>query len=70
VVFKSGAPLGKLAQSKISTNELDAGHVHPDANHLVLFAGGEFLLRDDGYLSVKKIRKSQHTLSPGRRTDG
>ncbi|MFA6546435.1 MAG: heparinase II/III family protein, partial [Limisphaerales bacterium] len=25
------------------------GHVHPDANHFVIFGSGEWLLRDDGY---------------------
>ena len=25
------------------------GHVHPDANHFVLFGSGQWLIRDDGY---------------------
>jgi uncharacterized protein (TIGR03437 family) len=65
LVFKSGAPLGKLAQSKIKTDELDAGHAHPDANHLMLFGSGEMLLRDDGFLTVKKSENHNTLLVQG-----
>ncbi len=47
VAFKSGPPQGH--------KELDypgnfgGGHEHPDANHFLLFANGEYLIRDDGY---------------------
>ena len=48
LVFKCGPPIGHKA-----TGEFDfdpgSGHVHPDANHFVLFGDGEWLIRDDGY---------------------
>ena len=51
--FKCGIPFGKnlmlLQKEGIYNGRADAGHAHPDANHITLFANGEFLLRDDGY---------------------
>lgn len=48
VVFKSGPFAGHYARDVLA---YDPGsyHVHPDANHFVLFGGGEWLIRDDGY---------------------
>ena len=48
VVFKCGPPLGHAATDAL-TYDAGSGHVHPDINHFVLFANGEWLLRDDGY---------------------
>ena len=48
VVFKCGPPLGHQAASEFRYDP-GGGHVHPDANHFVLFAEGEWLIRDDGY---------------------
>lgn len=48
VVFKCGAYIGHEAIGKF-TYDPGGGHVHPDANHLVLFGQGEWLVRDDGY---------------------
>jgi hypothetical protein len=48
VVFKCGPPLGHEATDKFDY-DAGSGHVHPDANHFVIFGGGEFLIRDDGY---------------------
>jgi hypothetical protein len=48
LVFKCGPYLGHQAVSNF-TYDAGGGHVHPDANHLVLFGAGEWLLRDDGY---------------------
>ena len=28
-----------------------SGHAHPDANHFILYGNGEWLIRDDGYVS-------------------
>ena len=51
--FKCGIPFGKnlmmLQKEGIYNGRADAGHAHPDANHITLFVNGEFLLRDDGY---------------------
>jgi hypothetical protein len=47
LAFKCGPPLGHAAAK--FDYDAGAGHVHPDANHFVLFGAGEWLLRDDGY---------------------
>ena len=48
VVFKCGPFIGHNAMGKFSYDP-GGGHVHPDANHFVLFGGGQWLIRDDGY---------------------
>ena len=48
VVFKCGPYIGHKAVQEF-TYDPGGGHVHPDANHFVLFGGGEWLIRDDGY---------------------
>ena len=63
--FRNGPALGKFAtplinEQRVSHGAGDMGHVHPDNNHFILFANGEMLLRDDGY--VKKYSNSHNTL--------
>jgi hypothetical protein len=48
VVFKCGPFIGHEAIAKFSYDP-GGGHVHPDANHFVLFGDGQWLVRDDGY---------------------
>ena len=48
LVFKCGPFLGHDALDRFAYDP-GGGHVHPDANHFVLFGGGQWLLRDDGY---------------------
>jgi hypothetical protein len=48
LVFKCGPFIGHEAVQRFRYDP-GGGHVHPDANHLVVFAHGEWLLRDDGY---------------------
>lgn len=48
VAFKCGPFIGHEAVRRFSYDP-GGGHVHPDANHFVIFGGGEWLLRDDGY---------------------
>lgn len=50
VVLKCGPFLGHQAVQEFSYDP-GGGHVHPDANHFVVFGAGEWLLRDDGYRS-------------------
>jgi len=50
VVFKCGPYLGRKAVQEFSYDP-GGGHVHPDANHFVVFGAGEWLIRDDGYSS-------------------
>jgi hypothetical protein len=59
VVFKCGPPLGHAAAVTLGY-DAGAGHVHPDANHFVVFADGEWLIRDDGYLA--KATSQHNTL--------
>ena len=49
IVFKCGPPAGHFAAGKQPSDPVGLGHVHPDANHFVIFGCGEWLLRDDGY---------------------
>ncbi len=48
VVFKCGPYIGHKAVQEFDYDP-GGGHVHPDANHFVVFAEGEWLIRDDGY---------------------
>ena len=48
LVFKCGPFIGHEAMGKFSYDP-GGGHVHPDANHFVLFGDGQWLIRDDGY---------------------
>jgi hypothetical protein len=48
LVFKCGPFIGHDAMGKFAYDP-GGGHVHPDANHFVLFGGGQWLIRDDGY---------------------
>jgi hypothetical protein len=48
VVLKCGPFIGHEAIRKFAYDP-GGGHVHPDANHFVVFGGGEWLIRDDGY---------------------
>ena len=49
-VLKCGPFIGHKAIEQFSYDP-GGGHVHPDANHFVLFGAGEWLIRDDGYRS-------------------
>jgi hypothetical protein len=48
LVFKCGPYIGHKGVHEFSFDP-GGGHVHPDANHFVLFGDGEWLIRDDGY---------------------
>jgi hypothetical protein len=48
VVFKCGPFIGHEAMGKFSYDP-GGGHVHPDAGHFMIFADGQWLVRDDGY---------------------
>jgi len=48
VVFKCGPFIGHQGVKEFSYDP-GGGHVHPDANHFVVFGGGQWLIRDDGY---------------------
>lgn len=62
VVFRCGAPLGTFAagQPEGSYASGDMGHIHPDANHFVIYANGEYILRNNGY--VKRMTQYHNTL--------
>ena len=48
VVFKCGPYIGHKAVEEFDYDP-GGGHVHPDANHFVLFGEAEWLICDDGY---------------------
>lgn len=52
LVFKCGPFIGHEAVSKFSYDP-GGGHVHPDANHFLLFGDGEWLIKDDGYATKR-----------------
>ena len=57
---KCGPYAGKSAVAK-SVMNAGGGHVHPDAGHFSIYANGEYLLRDDGYVS--KLTEQHNTLT-------
>ncbi len=59
VVFKCGPFIGHKAIQEF-TYEVGGFHAHPDANHFVVFGGGEWLIRADGYR--RKLTSQQNTL--------
>ncbi len=64
VVFKCGPFIGHKAV-QLFDRDPGGGHVHPDANHFVLFGNGDWLLRDDGYRT--KATSQHNTLLIGGR---
>lgn len=48
LVFKCGPFIGHKAVREFSYDP-GGGHIHPDANHFLLFGDGEWLIKDDGY---------------------
>jgi hypothetical protein len=48
LAFSCGPFIGKHAVTRFR-HDPGGGHAHPDAGHFVLFANGEWLVRDDGY---------------------
>jgi hypothetical protein len=49
VVFKCGPPAGHDEVKKQFAKDPGFGHVHPDANHFVIFGNGQWIIQDDGY---------------------
>jgi hypothetical protein len=62
VVFKCGPFIGHHAVQNF-TYDPGGGHVHPDANHFVVFGAGEWLIRDDAYSA--KLTSQHNTLLIG-----
>ena len=62
VVFKCGPFIGHHGVQSFSYDP-GGGHVHPDANHFVLFGAGEWLIRDDAYSA--KLTSQHNTLLIG-----
>jgi len=49
LVFKCGPPAGHDEVKKAFARDPGFGHVHPDANHFVIFGNGQWIIQDDGY---------------------
>ncbi len=64
MAMKCGLPMGQNAKDLINsgayTGRFDAGHSHTDANHVVIYANGEFMLWDDG--NTDKQTSNHNTL--------
>jgi hypothetical protein len=68
LVVKCGPPLGhKHVETR---RDYGAGHVHPDAGLVLFFAGGKFLLCDDGYAMPKTSAGHSTVLVNGRGQKG
>jgi hypothetical protein len=61
--FRAGPPMGMKHFNNYFTPDWAGGwgHAHPDAGHVTLYAGGKYLIQDDGY--VLKKRTSNHNVS-------
>lgn len=64
IVFKCGPFIGHKAVQMFERDP-GGGHVHPDANHFVVFGNGDWLLRDDGY-RTKATSQHNSLLLDGR----
>src|SRR5262249_23158455 len=70
VVLKCGPVLGHVEVDPLEGDE-SASHVHPDANHFVIFGDGEWLLRDDGYAWQQTSNQNPLLIDgPGKMGDG
>jgi hypothetical protein len=61
IVMRSGPPFGVVGQAQHYTHDVGLSHLHQDVNHITLFAGGQFMLVDDGYAS-RKLTVQHNTL--------
>ena len=69
VVFKCGPPAGHAELEKGFTTNPGLGHVHPDANHFLVFANGKWVIQDDGY-RWKETGQHNTLLVDGNGQDG
>ena len=51
IAFRCGPVMGKAAAADASPYDLGTGHSHSDVNHFLIFANGEWLFPDDGYVT-------------------
>ena len=54
-IYRCGAPLGKSATSSSGYSQGDLGHIHPDAGHFIIYADGEYIVRNTGYVKRQSI---------------
>jgi hypothetical protein len=69
VVFKCGPFVGHKAVMQFNRDP-GGGHVHPDANHFVIFGAGEWLVRDDDGRPKKWTGQHNTLLIDGRGQSG
>ena len=62
LIFRCGAPLGTFAEQQPEGSYIagDMGHIHPDANHFIVYSNGEYILRNNGY--VKRVTRYHNTM--------
>ena len=68
LVVKCGPPLGH--KNVRAPYDYGAGHAHPDAGHFVFYSGNQFVLRDDGYSSLKMTGNHSTILIDGQGQKG
>lgn len=68
LLVKCGPPLGHKHVD--SPRDYGAGHVHPDCGHITLVRGGDFILRDDGYVHPKSAATHNTLLVDGQGQKG
>lgn len=61
--FKAGPSQGKLAESK---GIFTGSHIHPDEGSFLLWAGGQWLVVDDGYVFKKRTENHNVLLFNGK----
>jgi len=61
--FKAGPSQGKLAESK---GIFTGSHIHPDEGTFLLWAGGQWLVVDDGYVNKKRTENHNVLLFNGK----
>lgn len=68
LVIKCGPPLGHRQEQ--APWDYGAGHVHPDAGHITLLQGNQFILRDEGYSHLKLTSDHNTVLVDGKGQKG
>ncbi len=64
VFFKAGPPMGKLALA--NKRVFTGSHIHPDAGSFSMWANGEWLVLDDGYVWDKRTENHSVLLVNGK----
>ena len=70
VFYKCGPYIGRTAIETMNYCISSGHHTHPDQNHVSLFAGGEWLLRDDGWFGKYTAQHNTLVIDGGEQLGG